>query len=116
MRRSMRTRRERQIQIRVRLMLGIVTCMIIFFSVFITASITSRADRRESRMKMFTSIEVKGGDTLYTIADRYADEHYRSHTDYVREVVRINCLEDADDIIAGQYILVPYYTDYAYSE
>ncbi|MGN0472606.1 MAG: LysM peptidoglycan-binding domain-containing protein [Lachnospiraceae bacterium] len=116
MRRCTRTRRERQIQIRVRLMLGLVACMIIFSAVFVTTSITARADRRESRMKMFTSIEVKGGDTLYEIADRYADEHYPSCNDYVREVVRINCLDNADDIVAGQYILIPYYTDYAYSE
>ena len=51
-------------------------------------------------------VKVESGDTLWTIADRYASKN----TDLRRSVDRImhvNGIEQADDLRAGQEILVP---------
>jgi hypothetical protein len=53
---------------------------------------------------------VKYGETLWSIAEEYLDdEHYASIEDYIKEVKKINSLKDDEAIIAGRYIVVPYY-------
>lgn len=59
--------------------------------------------------KYFTSIQVKSGDTLYSIAREYADEHYESVYAYMEEVCLTNHLLDTD-IREGDYLIVPYYS------
>lgn len=116
MRSVSKTRRQRQLQIRFRLTIGIIACIALFIIIFSKNTITSNANKRASSIKMFTSIEIQGGDTLYSIANKYADEHYSSANEYVREVIRINSLDNANDIVAGQYLVIPYYKDYACTE
>ena len=50
------------------------------------------------------------GDTLWSIAEDNMDARYYRHTaDYVAEVKRMNSL-DTDQIIAGSYLIIPYYS------
>ena len=83
--------------------------MIFAFSYY---SLTSAAstDTDDISYKYFTNIQVDAGDTLWSIADEYADgEHYASNKEYIAEVKRMNKLK-GDDIIAGQYLIIPYYS------
>jgi LysM repeat protein len=60
--------------------------------------------------KYYTSIEVKYGESLWSIAEEYIDPaHYSSIDAYIKEVMKINSLKDDESIIAGRYIVVPYY-------
>ena len=60
--------------------------------------------------KYFTSIQVEAGDTLWSIAEEYADqEHYSSYKEYINEVKRMNKMRD-DSIVSGQYLIIPYYS------
>ena len=59
--------------------------------------------------KYFTSILVYPGDTLTSIARQYADQHYESIEDYIEEVRVTNHLQE-DEIRAGEYLIVPYYS------
>ncbi len=72
---------------------------------------TARAQGQaaDSSRKYFTSILVMPGDTLESIAVRYADEHYDSLEDYIREVCSTNHLAQQDHVDAGVYLVVPYY-------
>lgn len=86
--------------------------MFIFVSVFFVASISTQASDKEHMpsYKYFRSIEISSGDTLWSIAEDNMDARYYRHTaDYVAEVKRMNSL-DTDQIIAGSYLIIPYYS------
>ena len=61
--------------------------------------------------KYYTSITVETEETLWDIADEYADyEHYEDKDSYIAEVRSINHLED-NCIFAGQLLIIPYYAE-----
>lgn len=74
-------------------------------------SFLSRAQAEDTAVsyKYFTSVQVKQGDTLLSIAQEYADEHYDSVYAYMEEVCLTNHMLD-DKIFAGDYLIVPYYS------
>lgn len=74
--------------------------------------ITSKAsDNAPVSYKYYTDVIVKGGDSLWTIADRYIDyDQYRSKQAYIDEVCCINSLYDESEIRPGQRLIVPYYS------
>ncbi len=83
--------------------------IILFLSVFFISK-TVTAQRRSDRNKLITSIEIKKGDTLWSIAESYITEEYHNINDYIEEIKTTNGLT-SDTIYAGYYIVVPYYTD-----
>jgi len=65
----------------------------------------------EKTFKYYTSIEVKYGESLWSIAESYMDStKYTGISAYIQEVMKINSLPN-DNIKAGQSIIVPYYSD-----
>lgn len=104
-----RIRRARQLRRRI-----IITCIAIclgsltgFFCFGFLSS--ARAEQTAVSYKYFTSIEVHPGDTLSSIAHAYADHHYASVDAYMQEVCAMNHILE-DEITAGDYIVVPYYS------
>lgn len=59
--------------------------------------------------KYYTSIQVKGGDTLWEIAEQYRTEEYSDIPSYIEEVKEINHLSTSQ-ITDGMYLCIPYYT------
>ncbi|MDE5891572.1 MAG: LysM peptidoglycan-binding domain-containing protein, partial [Acetatifactor sp.] len=50
------------------------------------------------------------GDTLWSLADRYADqEHYTSRDQYIAEVMTMNHMS-SEELSAGNYLILPYYS------
>jgi len=86
-------------------------------SVFVTALFLallisgcfSKAKAADNYYKYFKSVTVQSGETLYDYADQYADFHYDSAEEYIKEVAKINKI-NPDKIIAGNNIIVPYYS------
>lgn len=81
----------------------VMTCVIAF---------TSKKTKAETHemYKYYTSYEVKSGDTLWTIAEKYSGNGaYDSVTEYIDEVCSINHLP-SDKIYAGNEICIPYYS------
>ena len=110
--RSISKRRARQKQVRRNILLLVISVLFIFVSVFFVASISTQASDKEHMpsYKYFRSIEISSGDTLWSIAEDNMDARYYRHTaDYVAEVKRMNSL-DTDQIIAGSYLIIPYYS------
>lgn len=86
-----------------------VLLILVFFSVFfITKTVT--AQRSIDRTKLVTSIEVKKGDTLWSIASVYFTDEYDDLNEYINEIMNSNGMV-SDEIHAGNYIIVPYYAD-----
>lgn len=86
-----------------------ILIMLVVFSVgFITKTVT--AQRYADRIKLVTSIEVKRGDTLWSIASKYMSDEYNDMNEYIEEIKSSNGMA-SDDIHTGNFIIVPYYAD-----
>ncbi len=64
--------------------------------------------------KLYKSIQIEYGDTLWEIAGQNKGSHYESNNEYIDEVMKINHLK-TDKINAGQYLTIPYYNYEIYS-
>jgi len=58
--------------------------------------------------KYYTSIEIKNGDSLWSIADQYVENSGMSTAQYVQELKTMNRLKE-DTIHSGQYLTVAYF-------
>lgn len=75
-----------------------------------TISYNSISSNANNGFKYYTSIIVEAGESLWDIADGYMDGHYDSRDSYIAEVRSINHLDENGTIIAGQTLIVPYYS------
>ncbi len=115
--RRMRAKRRHQIRIRRRIaLLSLFSIFTLIISVFCvsTQSQAENIDMVQSS-KYFKSIMIEKGDTLWSIANENIDaEHYNNTSEYIKEVKSINSLA-TDKITAGNYIIVPYYSEEIYA-
>lgn len=106
--RVLRLRRERRRKCLMGAAVMITTFCLILICSFSYNTIRSSAN---DGYKYYTSITVGVGESLWEISGNYMDEaHYDSKKDYIAEVCSINHLKEADDITAGQTLIVPYYS------
>ena len=82
--------------------------VISIFAVLLSGTSQTQANEYEHASKQFKSIVIHPGDSLWSIASEYSDGHYSSIQEYIDELMFINCL-DSDVILAGEYLLIPYY-------
>ena len=104
-------REARQKQVHRNIALLVFSIVLILFLVLFITSISTQASDREHMpsYKYFRSIQISSGDTLWSIAEENMDTHYKHTSDYVAEVKRMNSL-DTDKIVAGSYLIIPYYS------
>ena len=61
-------------------------------------------------------VEIKYGDTLWSIAEeqfknnRQTASSYKGVRSYMKEVISLNDLNDGNYLLAGQKLIVPYYS------
>lgn len=58
--------------------------------------------------KYYTSIEIKNGDSLWSIANQYVEKSGMSTAQYVQELKSMNNLRE-DTIHSGKYLTVFYF-------
>lgn len=116
--RALLKRKIRQEQVRRNVLLLILSVVLALFLAFFIFSFSTQASDKEHQpsYKYFKSIQISAGDTLWSIAEDNMDvAHYAHTSDYVAEVKKMNSLK-SDTIIAGSYLIVPYYsTDFVSS-
>lgn len=102
---------RRQRVIRNRIFLSLATlCLVALLAVSCHALISNAETEIENfEYKYYKNIEVEYGDSLWSIAEDYADDHYDSVHDYIYEVKRINHMKN-DTIREGELLLIPYYS------
>ena len=79
----------------------------------IFGSFLSVAEAKEPEVtyyKYYASVEVQPGDTLWDLAADYMDEHYETREAYIEEVRELNSLGNINNIVTGQYLILPYYS------
>lgn len=108
--RKQRNKEKRLRHFRRQCFLVLLTVFLILFLTVSYHAILSKATSDDTvSYKYYTSIEIVYGDSLRSIADRYAGKEYATVEDYVHEVMAINHLQE-ESLIAGQYLIVPYYS------
>lgn len=107
-RRILRHRRERRRRIKnAAVLLLAALCLAMLFAASCSALSTSAS----SGFKYYRQIIVEAGDSLWNIADDYMDDNvYRDKNSYIAEVRSINHLDEEETIVAGQRLIVPYYS------
>jgi len=90
--------------------IGIVALfvLIIFSAYFFSKTVT--AERNTERTKLVTSVEIKKGDTLWSIASDYMTDEYDDLIEYIEEIKDSNGMI-SDTIHIGNYIIIPYFAD-----
>lgn len=68
----------------------------------------AKAKESTEGQKYYTSIEIKEGDSLWSIAQSYISDEYNSVQEYIDELKTINTL-DSDCINEAEYLTVAYY-------
>jgi len=65
----------------------------------------------ELHFKYYTCVTVLYGETVWEIADDYIDyDQYKDKDAYLAEVKSINHLDDEFHLVAGQNLILPYYS------
>lgn len=106
-------RRRAAFRRRVRLLTTVCTFTFLFISIISANAIIANAgDGYEKHyVKMYTSVVVERGDTVWNIATEYVVPGYATVTEVVEEVKFINGLDDAYSIQTGSLLIIPYYAE-----
>ncbi len=105
--RMLRLRRERMNKAGLLILLFATVCMILAGAL----SYRSIRTNASSGFKYYTSVTVEGGETLWDIVEGYIDySHYKNRNSYIEEVRSINHLDEDCSIMAGQMLILPYYS------
>lgn len=109
-RRELYARRKRQQ--RIRSMISISTLIIAILVVFSVSGLVTNARSTSDKQeyKYFMNYELEQGDSLWSVASEYYDEHYDSVEDYMEEICIINSVSYDTTLIAGSNLIIPYYS------
>lgn len=88
--------------------IGIMIIAGLIFSMSGLFSEKAVIEAQGTKDKQFTSIQVKKGDTLWTIAKEHMGNEYGSVDDYIEEVCETNHIYDGE-ITEDMYLVIPYY-------
>ena len=94
------------------LLLLLATLLLMFVFAWVLSEKTNISQVKSSSVeepyKYYTSVQVKQGDSLWSIASSYMTAECGEVSAYIDEIKELNHLSN-DAIHAGEYLLVPYY-------
>ncbi len=96
--------RSRKLFITAAILISAVFCILILSS---GQADLDRVEASTVKEKIYTSIEIQDGDTLWSLAETYG-EKYKDYSVFIDEVRSINKLS-GDRITAGACLLIPVY-------
>lgn len=105
-------RRQRIVR-RQKLALALIAALMVFVFSFLLSTIIldAQSDEYTPEFKYYRQITVQSGDTLWDIAAKNISyDHYRDINSYMAEVSCINNLPENNSILAGESLIVPYYS------
>ncbi len=96
-----------------RRIVGVSMLLIVFiYIVTMIPTMIAYADQSQTRTRAYKSIQISSGDTLWSIASENYTEEWESIPEYIDVIKTCNSL-GKDDITAGCYLVIPYYTETA---
>ena len=111
-RRIRNNKRKRQQELKRKGMFLILSVIatIIISTLFFGFSAKASDSQKETCYKYYTSIVIQDGDSLWSLAEKNWDGHFKSKKAYINEIKKINGLSD-ETLISGQYLVIPYYSN-----
>lgn len=107
---AVRRQRERRVTVLI-LLVTFITVFMIGLG-FGTMLAKAQESGQPDTVKYYRTISVERGDTIWDIASDYMDEeHYHSHDDYMKEIMKINHVSSDGQIVSGQILVIPYYSN-----
>lgn len=106
--RILRRRQKRRREAQVRVYRMVVRLLAILLLVIVLAGFSRATAAKAPSHKYYTAVTVRGGDTLWGLAQEYITEEYASMKEYIREIQKINGIT-GDSIYYGQKLILPYY-------
>ncbi len=104
-----RYKRARELQLRKNILIATLALVIFILIAFVWVQSAKAETKTAKKVKSFSSVEVKPGDTVWSIANAYMSEDYSSVSVLVDEIKKTNHISE-NNITAGSYIIVPYFT------
>lgn len=102
-----RSRRRRQVAF----YKGIILCTAVFVCIILSIIVSNTwkvdASGEIQRHKEYIIVEVKSGDTLWSIAESYKTDDYNSIRQLIEEIEEVNGLTDDTLLKPGNRIMVP---------
>lgn len=96
----------------------ILSCVIIAAILFLSFTAGARLTFAKSggnnlrRVKQYRSVMINCGDTIRTISSRMYTDDFKDVDSFIHEINKINHLDEDEELIAGNYLTIPYYIDY----
>lgn len=92
-------------------LLLVIICSCFFGSFFSSAHDDKSSEESSTKVKYYTSIEIKKGDSLWKIAEDHITNEYESINEYIEELISINHIDmtSSDMIQEGDYLTIAYY-------
>lgn len=63
---------------------------------------------QEQKAECYISVQVRSGESLWEISERYYSSEYKDMNQYMKKIMRLNHMS-GEDIHAGAYLIIPYY-------
>ena len=106
-------RRQAAFRKKVRALVTLCTVAFLFITVISANAVIAKAGDGYERnyQKLYTSIIVERGETVWAIASEYMTPGYESVEDLVEEIGFINGLDDAYAIKSGTRLMIPYFAE-----
>ena len=101
-------RRKKHYKINKGKLTGLLLAIIVFVSFGSIVASASVNKSYEDQTKYYTSVNIKNGDNLTSIAKEYMPYDYELDS-YIKEIMTLNNLNDSNNITSGQNLIVFYY-------
>ena len=103
--------RARKVMIQKRV-IAIACILIVSLLILLGSSIRTFASLRDNKPlhKYYTSIQIEKGDSLWTLSDKYIVDGVYSKDDFIKETSELNHLTNQDELHAGDYLTIAYYS------
>ena len=103
--------RARKVMIQKRV-IAIAGILIVSLLILLGSSIRTFASSRDNKPlhKYYTSIQIEKGDSLWTLSDKYIVDGVYSKDDFIKETSELNHLTNHDELHAGDYLTIAYYS------
>lgn len=107
---QMKRKRHAQI-VRRRVGFFLFTVIFVLFLAFTGFHMNARATEYSSDgdIKYYMSIQIAPGDSLWSIAHTYMDEHYETIPDYIEDIASVNGISPRTVLKSGEFLIIPYY-------
>ena len=102
--------RARKVMIQKRV-IAIACILIVSLLILLGSSIRTFASSRDNKpLHKYTSIQIEKGDSLWTLSDKYIVDGVYSKDDFIKETSELNHLTNQDELHAGDYLTIAYYS------